>query len=159
MPRRVGRPQSNFAPFRDEFPHVNVSDLRKAGILHGDDAFALISFGPDERELERTCEVKLHQMALIQGGSWTQFICPNCFKRAKNLRWINDGPRCIACDGLQTRRYRTQGVDKLIANLREKLYGPKPVKWRRLSLELSLREAEARRNFLLLKEAKRKHER
>jgi hypothetical protein len=158
MPRRVGRPQSNFAPFRDEFPHVNVSDLRKSGVILDSDRAALVAFGPDERGLERLFDVALHQMALQQGGSWTQFICPNCGKRAKNLRWIKDGPRCIACDGLQTRRYRTQGVDKLIANLREKLYGPKPVKWRRQTLELSLREAEARRNFLLLKEARRKND-
>jgi hypothetical protein len=121
-------------PFRDDVPSVSAATMRRMGAIKPDSQSVMVAFGEREREIRVT------HRHFPTGGSWSFFLCPECSRRARTLRFYDGRVLCHWCDGLM---YRCQAHDKTsrLERLRQALYGPNPAAQRRRRLEVALRRA------------------
>jgi hypothetical protein len=127
-------------PRRDDLPAVHVSPLRANHTITPDMTSVEIAFGEGDAALKR--QVGVTHRHLRYGGSWSFFVCPSCSRRVRTLRLYDGRLVCRLCDGLLARcQMEGQGTGERIERLRQRLYGDKPARKRRASLELSLRRA------------------
>jgi hypothetical protein len=122
--------------FKGDLPAIGVSALRASKAITADSTSVKISFADN---IEREVGVSHH--VFPKGGGWSFFLCPTCGHRVRTLKLYDSRVVCWHCDGL---RYRCQSRDDnagRIERLRQALYGPKPVRYKRRRLEIALRRA------------------
>ena len=126
--------------FFDEFEMVRVSRFRALGVIDPAKRHALIPMGGKDRLIATS------HVWFPNGGGWSNFLCPKCARRSRNLWLIEDRPLCIrCCEALNIRNRRSyafgraarleasdKSLDQLIAKLEstERLkLKPHPSSW------------------------------